>query len=662
MGGAGGNWTSGGGRQTYSPYGSTSRSRSGAFFSLMRSWAVGLVAFYGSGYLLGLATESFATADALDSFGMRFLLIYLPNSVATLLGVLAAARLHREPHRVSPVLHFFAALGVPLFALVRTLLSGWGIIGIEGMGMLLATVVLGGFCGLLIDRLLESRTDTNAGYSWGDSGATAMEYLGTVLVVVAVIGGMAATGVGGRIAERLKAQICRLTGGSCEVTTEADGKPLTDADFEPGLCNTRNISGTAGHEVKLGWFKLGNEYGFQKQDFKKRVIGKDGKPKDVPRYRITFSEAGKLGASWKPKFGMEAGKFDEKPYEVELEGGFKMTSGDTFEFDSAKERDAFLEKLDSRAGAKAQMQYGRDFASVQGAKRYMELDEEINKTVKGKKISYGTAAAEGTANGNLELSSGESDDLSTKLGGKIKASPSVTLTRDTINGIEGTTYTFELEGGGDVDLSGGGSGAKSGISGKRSATVTVNRDINHPDKLLSIVTTQTVQGKGSGKVSRDKSKEGKTENEDGKKDKGKVSGNVSADATQTETVTNIVRFQDGKDGMEHDRKIAENWLSGNGQGKTEPFTTLFGDTAPTKAPKPGDNFENLMFNKGRSSRTTYTGVTNSAEFGFEVNLAAAAVGYKATFSKETQQIGEAEFLGAPREGKREYVPFSLCAQ
>lgn len=51
-----------------------------------------------------------------------------------------------------------------------------------------------------------------------DRGQTALEYLGLVLIVVALIGTLVLSGVGGQITDRLQAAICSLTGTSCEVT------------------------------------------------------------------------------------------------------------------------------------------------------------------------------------------------------------------------------------------------------------------------------------------------------------------------------------------------------------------------------------------------------------------------------------------------------------
>ncbi|MGW2860289.1 hypothetical protein [Streptomyces sp. NPDC001205] len=665
MGGIRGGFSTNNGRATWQ---APSPERTGVFFPLMRSWAAGIVALYGSGYLLGFAYDAFANVERLDSFAWRLALIHLPNVLGTVLAVWIAARLLPEPHRESALLYLAAALAMPILAAARALLVAWGLLTVEGISMMAAAAVFGGAAGLALDHLFRPRRGgpTVTTHGWGDSGASATEYMGTIVVAAAVVTALSGTSLGQTVANRIRAEICKVTGGSCATSDTAAGpeKGLTDAQFEPALCNTHNESSTAGNEVKLGWFKIGNEYGFQKQDYTTKDKDKDGKP--VRKYRITFSEAGKLGATWKPKFGLEAGELEKQPAAVEVEGGLKFTSGDTFEFDTAKKRDDFLKKLDERASAKAAMQFGRDYTSVRAADRFLKLDKEINDTVKGQKISYGTIGAEVTPNGSFQLSKEESAVLSAKLGGKLKVSPSVTLTHDTIHNLEGMTYTFELEGGNSLDMSGGGAGVKGDASRKRTASVTVNRDPKDHNKLKSIVITHTSQSKGSGKLSGDKGKEGSTPDPDtGKKPKGKVQGNTSADATETETVTNTIRFQDSDDPAkqtvaDHDRATAEKWLRGNND-KYSPFTTLFSDTAPTTEPKNGSDFDKMMYARGQSSRTDFTGVSNAAELGFELNLASLEIGYKAQFSKDTQQLGDAEFLGAPRDGKRGYLPYSYCA-
>ncbi|WP_405389508.1 alpha/beta hydrolase family protein [Streptomyces sp. NBC_01102] len=67
-----------------------------------------------------------------------------------------------------------------------------------------------------ITRLIKSRRD---------AGQTAMEYLGMILVVVALIGGLVATGIGGQLTGEIRNAICRLTGSAC---------PAPDVDVVAG--------------------------------------------------------------------------------------------------------------------------------------------------------------------------------------------------------------------------------------------------------------------------------------------------------------------------------------------------------------------------------------------------------------------------------------------
>ncbi|MFD4024010.1 Tox-REase-5 domain-containing protein [Streptomyces sp. NPDC058576] len=64
-----------------------------------------------------------------------------------------------------------------------------------------------------------------------DRGQTALEYLGLVLIVVALIGALTVGGLGGRITEGLQSAICSLTGSSCPVSP---GSGSVDAGDRPG--------------------------------------------------------------------------------------------------------------------------------------------------------------------------------------------------------------------------------------------------------------------------------------------------------------------------------------------------------------------------------------------------------------------------------------------
>ncbi|MFD4758654.1 hypothetical protein ACFWOJ_07120 [Streptomyces sp. NPDC058439] len=51
-------------------------------------------------------------------------------------------------------------------------------------------------------------------YEAKDRGQTAFEYLGIILVVVAIIGAIMATGIGGNISERIDGLVTSITSGT----------------------------------------------------------------------------------------------------------------------------------------------------------------------------------------------------------------------------------------------------------------------------------------------------------------------------------------------------------------------------------------------------------------------------------------------------------------
>ncbi|MFD6275438.1 Hint domain-containing protein [Streptomyces sp. NPDC060209] len=71
----------------------------------------------------------------------------------------------------------------------------------------------------------------------GQRGQGAIEYVGLVMVVVAIIGALVATGIGAELSEKISAQVCRVTGGGdCgggggdpeAQDSPGDGKPVSD--------------------------------------------------------------------------------------------------------------------------------------------------------------------------------------------------------------------------------------------------------------------------------------------------------------------------------------------------------------------------------------------------------------------------------------------------
>ncbi|MFI6086024.1 hypothetical protein ACIBBB_34650 [Streptomyces sp. NPDC051217] len=498
----------------------------------------------------------------------------------------------------------------------------------------------------------------------GDRGTSATEYVGMVVVVAAVAGAMVGTGVDGTIAEQLK---CLVTFGPC---TPGNGKqsqsaPKTDADYEPPLCQISSISDKAGAKGKLLFIEWGEEYGFQQQTFQsKNDVNKDGKVDDKDQQvMMTFTDAASIAAKkdWKP--GAKVGKFGSD--KVELGAGIKVTNGDTWVFDSEEDAAKFREDIEdlktyelanrhanSRGGG-----LGNSIAYFfNSGPMYEEeqLRKRIDEKLGDRHISYGKVGLEASAAGGMKLSAGDEKKLSATLGGSFKFSPEVTWTDNNYRNLKSYTYSAAIEYTGKVGYEAGPISGESSATNTQTGTITVSHD-KTTGELLRIDMTRTVE-KGA-------TKDGVTVGGDnGKKDDDKRGGSGSAKGTENETgievVTNSIVLKPGAEGAKQ-RATAQKWLDGTGDNGA-PFAYMFDDHAPTKRPGADDPFGQLLFDEGLSSKNTYTGQTEAAEYGFELNLG-LSFGFSVSTEKKEENLNDAQFLGAPQGNNRSYVPYSYCA-
>ncbi|MFE2976121.1 hypothetical protein [Streptomyces sp. NPDC059258] len=642
--------------------------QSGRFFALTRSWVTGALVYLAAGFLTNRALFELLGIEArLETFGWRLALIHLPALAVTLLTVLAAARVLPDEHRESSrTLYLLAALAVPLAGLLYGFAVAGDVVGIEGVLMPAVSLAAGAASGVAVDRLLEERATRpppppTYSYNWRDSGATATEYLGVVVLVVMLIGAMAMAGVGGKIGERLRCAISSLAGGggggSCSSGGQDPGaKPKTDADYEPTMCQVSSISDTAGGKVKVGWFEWGEEYGFQQKVSQARTdVNGDGEVDgDDKVVSMTFTDAASAGATAGTP-GVKLGSLGKA--DVDIGGGIKITNGDTWIFASEEEaqqmRDDIEEMKMWETSTKHSGGYGGGWYS---AMKWAEKKEDIEKKIGDKKISYSTVGLNAYADGGLSIKGGDEDELGAKLGGKAKFSPEVTITKDDVNGNESYTYTAKLE----LEGKAGGSvgPVKGTVGGKQNRTgaITVTRD-QKTGKIVRIDMTQTVEsGSASGKV------EVGGDNGESGQDKrgGKGSASDSSGDTGIDVVTNsIVLGKDMDAATEANRAVAEQWLGGSGNN-TAPFEYLFGDHGMENRPEGNDPFQQLMFEDGLSSSMRYTGESDAQEFGFEISLG-MSLGFSLSTEEKKETLEDARFLGAPRGDGRTYLPYSYCA-
>lgn len=493
----------------------------------------------------------------------------------------------------------------------------------------------------------------------GDRGATASEYLGTIVVVAAIVTAVTGSSLGTQVADAIGTQICRLTGGGdCGTGTEAGDGPKTDADYEPPLCNVSTISDKAGAEAKIAWFTWGNEYGFQQQTFQANTdVNGDGTvDENDQQVLLTFTDAASVGATgdWKP--GLSVGKLGTE--KVELGGGIEVTNGDTWAFDSPEQAEEFRDDIEEMKTWETSMKYGgspygggNPYAAYQWADKAEEIEEKLG----DRHISYGKVALEAAAEAGLKLSASDESKLSAKLGGTFRFSPEVTVTNNNIDGTQSYTYAASMEYGLEGGYEAGPISGSSGGSTTRTGTMTVTRD-EETGEIVRIDMTQTVEGEqtdGAGAEGKgDHGKEG-----DDRKGGG-VSAGGSESSEDIRIVTNSISFEPGDAGAA-DRRIAEAWLEGSGDN-TAPFAYMFGDHAPETRPGADDPFGQLLFDEGQSSRMRYTGETDAAEYGFDLTLG-MSLGFKVTMENSSQTLQDAEFLGAPKGGRRSYLPYSYCA-
>ncbi|MDQ0794287.1 hypothetical protein [Streptomyces sp. B1I3] len=639
----------------------------GWFFPLTRAWAAGALVYVASGFVVTRAlVETLATDERLDAFGWRLALLHLPGVVVTVLTVLAAARALPEERRDSRVLYPLGALAVPPAGLAYGYVVSWDVVGTEGILMPVVAMVTGAAVGLALDRLVEERgtgspapAPYSRSYDWRDNGATATEYLGVIVLVVALIGALAMAGLGGRIGEGIRCAISSLTGDGAGCTAGGNGtaKPKTDADYEPALCQVSSISDTAGGKVKIGWFEWGEEYGFQQKVAQANTdVNEDGKVDENDKLvYMTFTDAASAGLNASTP-GVKLGKLGKA--DIDIGGGIKITNGDTWVFesetDAQKMRDDIEEMKMWETSMKHSGGYGGNWYS---GMKWAEKKEAIEKKIGDKKISYSTLGINVYADGGLSIKPGDDTKLGAKLGGKAKFSPDVTITKDDVKGNESYTYTAKLEIEGKVGGNAGPLGGTAGAKDTRTGALTVTRD-QKTGKIVRIDMTQTVEKTST-------SDKGEAGGDNGQKDKDKRGGKGgvtdSSGDTGIEVRTDSIVFgkETDKD-TEAKRDIAEQWLDGSGNN-TAPFEYMFGDNSPQQKPAGTDPFEQMMFQDGLSSTMRYHGETDAQEFGFEVSLG-MSLGFSISDEHKKETLTDARFLGAPQGDKRSYLPYSYCAR
>ncbi|MFD0021466.1 hypothetical protein [Streptomyces sp. NPDC058382] len=532
-----------------------------------------------------------------------------------------------------------------------------------------------------------------SGRSSADAGQGAIDYAGVVVVVVAVVGGMAATGIGGGLTQRIAAQICSLTGGSnCDITTVgAKGPKSEDRDkaYRPVLCNTKNEQSDTGQEAKVAFVKLGSKFTMKREEFTdESETLPDGKKGTGKRVVITVQEGGSAGL----ETGVKAKIGGKKVNVLDLGAGVEVKDGDSWVFSDPKKASEFQEKVKDLQDSPPK-EAGKGFLRIFGVD--LDKDERKNFSEEYKDNHITTEETKVKANAELGLE-GDTGNNAYGITGAVDASGTKrTATNNWLHPpVISTTRDFEVSAKASKSWGKKDGPAKSkneaGIGFNGAITVTRYSSGPNKGKLARIDVVKTVTKEGSDSTSAEADKEAKggsgkhRKGKHRKGAKGTVKGGNKDALKNVETTTTTLAFPpetEITDEQRANREMAEeaigrgnNDIVGSSEGKPnvdgQTLTGMMTQEIPRHSPdKPGtplskskDPYARLLHDNAIGSRTTHQLKANSKESGFEIK-AGVSLGYTAKSDTETGKIQKAEFLGAPQgtNGARSFKPIEACS-
>jgi hypothetical protein len=471
----------------------------------------------------------------------------------------------------------------------------------------------------------------------GDAGAATLDYIGAILVAAIVCGLISVTVAPAPVSAAFRQAVCailQLVGPGCTPTVNAGPK---DEDFKPAQCKIREDSEKGGSEVKLGWFKIGEEFGFIRQEFS------DGK------VRLTLVDSSSIGAvgSGKDKL-FDIGKLGDNAKgatSVEVAAGLKFGYGSTWQFDDAKQAEHFRGEIEKYAMQQQQMK-------GEGAPGIAIWNSLTNNWADppDPTVTFAKASVEASAKASLGLKipTGPADakgDIPTAdpaLGASltIKGEYEVLIERNAASGTTSWNYqlTPQIKGSANAVVVGAEGSAKS------SGSFRVTRNDRGELVSLSFVSTR----EAGGQINK------------GAKTPVKVGGvgangkDADGASNATVTVTTLPLTTDDE------RRTAQDWLAGNNEQVGSPFKLVLNSLIPDQPPADGDDFARLLYEKATVSQTDYHNVSDVQEFGAEVNLG-FKLGFSFTLDNSNSTSTDSAYLGAPgADGTRPMIDFAEC--
>jgi len=286
-----------------------------------------------------------------------------------------------------------------------------------------------------------------------DRGQTAVEYMGLLLLVAAIVGLLLTTPIGAPIRQEVEAAICRITGGDCEAGAGAQQR----ADGRPPLSECVRTSSQRGVNgaVKVIVFKLGGGVEAMREE---RADGS---------VKVTLKANAKAGLDFGgPEAEVEGGGAEagSGEREIEVTGAGEVAKAWTFR--TPEEADAFQDDVSKKV--KAHLSFAPNFPGTSD-------DEDIELPPAGETTIQGGVSVRGKA----EAASG------TGIEGNLGASVGATFNDDRSSPDFGDkTVYFEVAGSGTATAQAGVFDLGGSAGGKTRVGITYDR--NGKEKAMTV--------------------------------------------------------------------------------------------------------------------------------------------------------------------------------
>ena len=478
-----------------------------------------------------------------------------------------------------------------------------------------------------------------ASYLRKDLGQTTVHYAGVGLLVVTLIAIVLAsttTDIGQRVICTINSAVSQVGGGpslscgSTATTPDFQVQPAkTNRDTkEPDSCTTSTEKLSGAGYVKIGFVKFGESFGLVKQE-EKYIDPDTGEVKT--RYSVVATDGSYLGA----EVGVGTnGEVNGSGLGADLsaEAGVSVKKGDTWEFKSEAEMNAFIKQFQDYRNHQRRLSSDTTGAYAMYLSLWGKWPEPPQKSDRSS-FSFdisGKAKAEGGARAGKDGDGKKSVNLNTGLYAKAEAGQTYTRQDDNRKGHEGEhTDTVTYSG----SIGGGANAAFWGLSGTGSYEGGMSTTYDKNGKLTEITFTQKTSGDVTWNTTNGPVK-----------GNGDSTGSGSASSTdkQTHVTTTKLKVTD------QNRAIVNEWLSQ--AYVTDPHSGTTTLTIPPNvltpdSPVPDDPMQQLLYEQAVSTDSIYNVDGNDISIGGEV-AAGLKLGAQMNIGNEDSKIAQQTYLGS----------------